>query len=64
MHIAKLIWSQSEMQRVLCRAALTGKHNTLVRRPPGWQGPPTASRQKISCYKMYILHNKRFDMTS
>jgi len=37
------------------RAALTGKHDTLVRRAPGWQGAPTASGQKISCYKMFIL---------
>jgi len=49
---------------LLARAALTGKHDTLVRRAPGWQGAPTASRQKNSCYKMFILHNKRFDMTS
>jgi len=28
------------------RAALTGKYDTLVRRTPGWQGAPTASRQK------------------
>jgi len=32
------------------RAALTGKHDTLVRRDPAGKGPPTASRQKkISC---------------
>ena len=42
---------------VLCRAALTGKISA-------GKWPPTASRQKISCYKIFILHNKRFDMTS
>ena len=46
------------------RAALTGKHDTLVRRAPGWQGAPDGQQAKISCYKMFILHNKRFDMTS
>jgi len=47
------------------RAALTGKHNTLVRRAPGWQGAPYGQQaKKISCYKMFILHNKRSDMTS
>jgi len=40
----------------IIRAALTGKHDTLVRRAPAGKGPPTASRQKkISCYKMFIL---------
>jgi len=29
--------------RDLARAALTGKHDTLVRRAPGWQGAPYAS---------------------
>ena len=28
------------------RAALTGKHDTLVRRAPAGKGPPTASRRK------------------
>ena len=47
------------------RAALTGKHDTLVSRAPGWQGAPDGQQaKKISCYKMFILHNKRFDMTS
>ena len=47
------------------KAALTGKHDTLVRRAPGWQGAPDGQQaKKISCYKMFILHNKRFDMTS
>jgi len=37
-------------------AALTGKHDTLVRRAPGWQGAPDGQRaKKISCYKMFIL---------
>jgi len=30
----------------IIRAALTGKHDTLVRRAPAGKGPPTASRQK------------------
>ena len=38
------------------RAALTGKHDTLVRRAPGWQGAPDGQQaKKISCYKMFIL---------
>jgi len=28
------------------RAALTGKHNTLVRRAPGWQGAPDGQKGK------------------
>ena len=49
---------------LLNRAALTGKHNTLVRRAPAGKGPDGQQAKKISCYKMFILHNKRFDMTS
>ena len=37
-------------------AALTGKHDTLVRRAPGWQGAPDGQQaKKISCYQMFIL---------
>jgi len=28
------------------RAALTGKHDTLVRRAPGWQGAPDGQQAK------------------
>ena len=28
------------------RAALTGKHDTLLRRPPGWQGAPDGQQAK------------------
>jgi len=28
------------------RAALTGKHDTLVRRAPGWQGAPNGQEAK------------------
>ena len=41
------------------RAALTGKHNTIVRiGPPTGKGPPTASRQKIVVTKclFYIIN--------
>ena len=38
------------------RAALTGKHDTLVRRAPGWQGPPTASRQKKLVVTKCLFH--------
>ena len=31
---------------VFCRAALTGKHDTLVRRAPGWQGAPDGQQAK------------------
>ena len=30
----------------LPRAALTGKHDTLVRRAPGWQGAPDGQQAK------------------
>jgi len=30
----------------LIRAALTGKHDTLVRRAPGWQGAPDGQQAK------------------
>jgi len=33
------------------RAVLTGKHGTLVRRAPGWQGAPTTRRQKLVVIK-------------
>jgi len=61
--------ADSGVRRILVRgvnrAALIGKHDTLVRRAPGWQGAPDGQQaKKISCYKMFILRNKRFDMTS
>jgi len=31
---------------LVCRAALTGKHDTLVRRAPGWQGAPDGQQTK------------------
>ena len=31
---------------LLARAALTGKHDTLVRRAPGWQGAPDGQQAK------------------
>jgi len=41
---------------VNARAALTGKHDTLMRTAPGWQGAPDGQQaKKISCYKMFIL---------
>ena len=50
--------------RSLCtqtpRAALTGRHDTLVRRAPGWP-----AGKQISCYKMFILQqNKHFVTTN
>jgi len=33
-------------QRTTSSAALTGKHDTLVRRAPGWQGPPDGQQAK------------------
>jgi len=58
-------WLGSQHGTARIRAALTGKHDTLVRRAPGWQGAPDGQQaKKNSCYKMFILHNKRFDMTS
>jgi len=46
-------------------AALTGKHDTLVRRAPGWQEAPDSQQaKKLVVTKMFILHNKRFDMPS
>ena len=38
---------------LILRAALTGKHDTLVRRAPGWQGAPDGQQaKKISGYKI------------
>ena len=49
----------------LLRAVLTGKHDTLVRTAPGWQGAPDGQQTKISCYKTFILlSNKHFVTTN
>ena len=34
------------IRRVTIRVALTGKHNTLVRRAPSWQGAPDGQQAK------------------
>ena len=36
----------AELARLTTRAALTGKHDTLVRRAPGWQGAPDGQQAK------------------
>ena len=57
-HVTKMPLISHSQQRgfVVVRAALTGKHDTLVRRAPGWQGAPDGQRaKKNSCYKMFIL---------
>jgi len=33
-------------REINCRAAVTGKHDTLVRRAPGWQGAPDGQQAK------------------
>jgi len=38
--------SSSDLSRVTARAVLTGKHGTLVRRAPGWQGAPDDQQAK------------------
>ena len=38
--------STKTAKRRITRAALTGKHDTLVRRAPGWQGAPDGQQAK------------------
>jgi len=38
--------TDDRQMRIDARAALTGKHDTLVRRAPGWQGAPDGQQAK------------------
>ena len=38
--------SGTSVKNLSDRAALTGKHDTLVRRAPGWQGAPDGQQAK------------------
>jgi len=44
-----VVWQLASFQltrRIARKAALTGKHDTLVRRAPGWQGAPDGQQAK------------------
>jgi len=44
----------------MARAALTGKHDTLVRRAPGWQGAPDGQQaKKLVVTKCLFYHLTR-----
>jgi len=40
------------------RAALTGKHDTLVRRAPGWQGTPDGQQAKTLVVTKCLFYSK------
>ena len=42
----------------LVRAALTGKHDTLVRRAPGWQGAPDGQQAKKLVVTKCLFYSK------
>ena len=45
-------------ERVVNRAALTGKHDTLVRRAPGWQGAPDGQQAKKLVVTKCLFYSK------